>query len=171
MARSSETFGKKEKEKKKQQKKKEKEARKLARKEAQESGGGGLDSMMAYVDENGVITDTPPDPNKKRKEIKAENIQLGYKKEDLPEEDPVHEGKVTFFNDDKGYGFIKDRHSQESYFVHINNTREPISEGDKVEFELEPGQKGMAAVKVKKVTSFAPPKAETSDDEASSEEE
>lgn len=155
MARSSETFGKKEKEKKKQQKKKEKEARKLARKEAAENGGGnGLDSMMAYVDENGIITDTPPDPTKKRKEIKAENIQLGYKKEDVDEKDLIHEGKVTFFNNDKGYGFIKDKDSQDSYFVHINNCKDPIDEGDKVSYELEPGQKGMAAVKVKKITAY-----------------
>lgn len=154
MARSSETFGKKEKEKKKQQKKKEKEARKLARKEAQENGDTGLDSMMAYVDENGVISDTPPDPTKKRKEIKAENIQLGYKKEDVDEADLIHEGKVTFFNNDKGYGFIKDVNSQDSYFVHINNCKDPIDEGDKVSYELEPGQKGMAAVKVKKITAY-----------------
>lgn len=150
MARSSETFGKKEKEKKKQQKRKEKEAKKMARKEAEKDGG--LDAMMAYVDENGVITDTPPDPNAKKKVIKAENIELGVpKKEDLPEEDPIHEGKVTFFNDDKGYGFIKDKINQESYFVHINNTQEPIGEGDKVSFELEQGMKGLAAVKVKKI--------------------
>ena len=142
----------KEKEKKKQQKKKEKEARKAARKE-QESGGG-LDAMMAYVDENGVISDTPPDPTKKRKEIKAENIQLGYKKEDVDEADLIHEGKVTFFNNDKGYGFIKDKDSQDSYFVHINNCKDPIDEGDKVSYELEPGQKGMAAVKVKKITAY-----------------
>jgi cold shock CspA family protein len=153
MARSSETFGKKEKEKKKQQKKKEKEARKLARKENE--SGGGLDDMMAYVDENGVITDTPPDPTKKRKEIKAENIQLGYKKEEQEAVDPNHEGKVTFFNGEKGYGFIKDKDSQDSYFVHINNCSAPITEGDKVRFELEMGQKGMAAVKVKKIDAYS----------------
>jgi len=166
MARSSETFGKKEKEKKKAQKRKEKEAKKLARKEEKENGGGGgLDSMMAYVDENGVISDTPPDPTKKRKEIKAENIQLGYKKEDMPEVDPIHEGKVSFFNDDKGYGFIKDKDSQDSYFVHINNAREPIAEGDKVQFELEPGQKGMAAVKVKKIAAYTPAYVPPAEDE------
>ncbi|MFT4600336.1 MAG: cold shock CspA family protein [Arenicella sp.] len=158
MARSSETFGKKEKEKKKAQKRKEKEAKKLARKEASDGADTGLDAMMAYVDENGVISDTPPDPTKKRKVIKAENIQLGYKKEDMPEVDPIHEGKVSFFNDDKGYGFIKDKDSQDSYFVHINNSREPIAEGDKVQFELEPGQKGMAAVKVKKIAIYTPAK-------------
>lgn len=143
------SFSKKEKEKKRALKKKEKAAKKEARK--LEEKDGALDSMMAYVDENGVISDTPPDPTVKKKVIKAENIELGYKKEDQPEEDPIHEGKVTFFNNEKGYGFIKDKNSQESYFVHMNNCAEPIDEGDKVRFELEPGQKGMAAVRVKKL--------------------
>jgi cold shock CspA family protein len=144
------SFNKKEKQKRKVQKKKEKAARKEARKA--EEKGSGLDAMMAYVDENGVLQDTPPDLTKKKVEIKAENIEIGVpKKEDLPEEDPIHEGKVTFFNDEKGYGFIKDKISQDSFFVHMNNCQEPIGEGDKVQFELEPGQKGMAAVKVKKI--------------------
>lgn len=149
MGRSNETFNKKEKEKKKLQKKKEKLAKKEARK-AEGGSGGGLDDMIAYVDENGVITDTPPDPTKKKKEIKAESIVLGVpKKEDI--EEKIHfEGKVTFFNDEKGYGFIKDKDSQESYFVHINNMQDEISEGDKVAFEIEPGPKGMVAIKVKK---------------------
>lgn len=143
------SFGKKEKEKKKAQKRKEKAARKEARKLEEKSGK--LEDMIAYVDENGVIVDEPIDETKKKKEIKAENISLSYEKEEGPEEDPIHQGKVTFFNDDKGYGFIKDKNSQESYFVHMNNCQEPINEGDRVEFELEPGQKGMAAVKVKKI--------------------
>ena len=76
MARSSETFGKKEKEKRKQQKKKEKAMRREERKANSE--GGGLDNMMAYVDEFGNISSTPPDPTKKKVEIKAENIDIDY---------------------------------------------------------------------------------------------
>jgi cold shock CspA family protein len=144
------SFNKKEKQKRKDQKKKEKAARKEARK--LEEKDGGLDAMMAYVDENGQLMDTPPDETKKKVEIKAENIEIGVpKKEDLPEEDPIHEGKVTFFNDEKGYGFIKDKLSQESFFVHMNNCQEPIGEADKVQFELEQSPKGMAAIKVKKI--------------------
>lgn len=143
------SFSKKEKQKRKAQKKKEKAARKAARQD--ESKGSSLDDMIAYVDENGMIVDTPPDETQKKKEIDPETIELGVpKKEDLPEEDPIHQGKVNFFNHDKGYGFIKDRNSQESYFVHMNNCQEPIAEGDRVEFEIEPGPKGMVAVKVKK---------------------
>jgi cold shock CspA family protein len=149
MGRSNETFSKKEKEKKKIQKQKEKLAKKETRK-ANPSVGGGLEAMMAYVDENGMITDTPPDPSKKRK-INASSIEIGIPKREDIEVDPMHQGKVAFFNEDKGYGFIKDLVSQESYFVHINNTTEPISENDKVSFELESGPKGLVAVRVKKI--------------------
>jgi len=150
MARSQETFGKKEKEKKRQKKKEEKAKRREERKANSE--GGGLENMMAYVDEFGNITDTPPDPLAKKAIVKAEDIQLGIpKKEDAEDEDPIHEGKVTFFNDSKGYGFIKDLNNQESYFVHVNGLQEEVGEGDKVSFELEKGQKGLMAVRVKKV--------------------
>ena len=60
MARSQETFNKKEKEKKRLKKKQEKQLRKEERK-ANNNKGAGLESMLAYVDENGQITDTPPD--------------------------------------------------------------------------------------------------------------
>ena len=66
MAKSQQTFSKSEKEKKRLKKRQEKEAKKLARKEEEKNSG--LDSMMAYVDEFGNITDTPPDPTKKKKE-------------------------------------------------------------------------------------------------------
>ncbi len=143
------SYSKKEKEKKKAQKRKEKLARKEAKREEEKSGK--LEDMLAYVDEDGNIIDTPPDENQKKKEIAVEDIEIGVpKREDLPE-DTVFQGKVSFFNSDKGYGFIKDISSQESYFVHVNNCQEPIVEGDRVEFELEKGDRGMVAVKVKKV--------------------
>lgn len=175
MGRSNETFSKKEKEKKKIQKRKEKAAKKEARKENATSGS--LDDMIAYVDENGVITDTPPDPTKKKKVIKASSIEIGIPKREDVYIDPVHQGIVSFFNDEKGYGFIKDLESQDSYFVHINNTKEPISEGNKVSFELESGPKGPVAVKVSIVKNEpkpAPkpaPKAEVKDSEADTSEE
>ena len=112
------------------------------------STGGGLDEMMAYVDENGAISTTPPDPTVKKKEIKAENIEIGVPKKEAEEYDPVHEGRVSFFDDKKGFGFIKDSNGQDSYFVHINNCNDQIAEGNKVNYELEKGPKGMVAVKV-----------------------
>lgn len=147
MAKSRETFNKKETEKNKQKKKKEKEQRKEERK-ANKSGSS-LADMMAYVDENGNITTTPPDPTKK-KVFKEEDIEIGVRKQDpskMP--DPIRKGKVTFFNDSKGYGFIKDQESQESIFVHINSVDGQLKENDKVTFEVEMGPKGPNAVRVK----------------------
>jgi hypothetical protein len=63
MARSKETFGKKELEKKKLKKRKEKEARKEERKAS--GGGRSFEDMLVYVDENGQRVSTPPDPTKK----------------------------------------------------------------------------------------------------------
>ena len=147
MGKSQQTFLKKEKEKKRLQKRKEKQMKKEERKA--NSAGGGLDNMMAYVDEFGNITDTPPDPNAKKKEIKASSIEIGVpKKEEEPSE---RRGRVAFFNHDKGYGFINQDGTQERYFVHVHGTLEPIQEGDKVSFELEQGERGMNAIKVKKV--------------------
>lgn len=150
MARSTETFNKKEKEKKRLKKQKEKREKAEERKENVVKGKS-LDEMMAYVDENGNITSTPPDPTKKKKII-TEDIQIATpKQEAIQPGDLIRNGKVTFFNESKGYGFIKDSESQESIFVHINELSEAVGENDKVTFEVEPGQKGMTAVRVKKV--------------------
>lgn len=147
MGRSQQTFNKSEREKKRLKKREEKLKRKEERKNNAVSG---LDNMMAYVDEHGNITDTPPDETKKEK-IKAEDIEIGVPKREESEEDTIKRGKVAFFNDSKGFGFIKDKDSPEQYFVHVNGVLEPISENDNVTFELERGPKGMIAVNVKKV--------------------
>ena len=65
--------------------------------------------------------------------------------------DPVHQGKVDFYDSSKGFGFIIDALDSERYFVHVSGTTEDIAEGDKVSFELERGQKGLNAVRVKKI--------------------
>lgn len=148
MARSKETSGKKEKEKKKKQKQKEKEARAQERKENNNKGKG-LDTMMAYIDENGNLSDTPPDLSNKV-EIALEDIQLGAAIPD-PVEDGIRKGIVTFFNTEKGYGFIQDLRSQKSVFVHYNDLTEPIKERDKVSFEIKQGPKGAAAFNVVKI--------------------
>jgi cold shock CspA family protein len=148
MAKSRETFNKKETEKNKSKKRKEKEQRKEERK-ANSKSGSKLEDMMAYVDENGNITSTPPDPTKKRV-IREEDIEVSVRKQDPNlKVDPIRKGRVTFFNDSKGYGFIKDQESQESIFVHINSVDGQIKEGDKVSFEVEMGPKGPNAVRVK----------------------
>ena len=150
MGRSQETFNKKEVRNKKEKKRKEKEKKKLARKESETKGS--LDDMMAYVDEFGNLTSTPPDPTKKKKTVKLEDIQLGVPSRGEQEEiDPIRKGIVSFFNDSKGYGFIKDMETKESVFVHVNNTIDEIKEGNLVSYEVEMGHKGAAAANVKLV--------------------
>jgi len=148
MAKSQETFRKKEKEKKKQKKKKDK-AEKMEERRAN-STKSSFEDMLAYVDENGNIVSTPPDPTKK-KVIEQEDILVSTAKQ-LPEEPEEIErtGKVSFFNDSKGYGFIIDAKSGESIFVHTNGLLESINENDSVMFEIEKTPKGPSAVKVKK---------------------
>lgn len=145
-----ETWNKKEREKKKQQAKKEKAERKLERKENAKDGKT-FDDMLAYLDENGNLSNKPPDPRKKIIN-KLEDIEIGVPKQ-LPvnPEDLIRKGVVTFFNDAKGYGFIKDMETQESVFVHINSLTEEIKEHNKVIFEVEMGPKGANAVNVKLV--------------------
>jgi CspA family cold shock protein len=60
-------------------------------------------------------------------------------------------GTVKFFNQSKGYGFIKDDDSNQEVFVHVTGLAEQIRENDKVTFDLVEGKKGVNAVNVKKV--------------------
>lgn len=60
----------------------------------------------------------------------------------------MKEGTVKFFNIAKGFGFIKMNDSDEEIFVHSTNLLEDIREDDKVQFEVEQGDKGLSAVKV-----------------------
>ncbi|HEY3402330.1 MAG TPA: cold shock domain-containing protein, partial [Ohtaekwangia sp.] len=135
-----ETFSKKEKEKKKQQKKKEKEQRKADRKASKKTGQSWED-MIAYTDENGNLSSTPPDPNKKHV-INENEIILGSRNIEGMITNPARKGRVTYFNKDKGYGFIKDLKTQESIFVHINSLSFEIKENNMVSFEAESGFKG-----------------------------
>jgi len=58
------------------------------------------------------------------------------------------QGTVKFFNVEKGFGFIKHDDSSKETFVHVSGLNGEIKEGDKVEFELQEGKKGMNAVNV-----------------------
>jgi cold shock protein len=58
-------------------------------------------------------------------------------------------GKVKFFNESKGFGFIKDTETEKEYFVHASGLIDQINEGDEVTFELQEGKKGLNAVNVK----------------------
>lgn len=149
MAKSQQTFGKNEREKKRLKKREIKQKKKEERK-ANSKKGADFEDMLVYVDEFGQLTDTPPDPTKKKEKVDAESIVIGVPKKVDVYIDPVRKGRVAFFNDAKGFGFINETDSQEKHFVHINGCIDQIKENDKVTFELERGLKGMNAVKVKK---------------------
>lgn len=61
----------------------------------------------------------------------------------------MNTGTVKFFNDAKGFGFIKEDDSNKEHFVHVTGLIDEIKEGDHVEFELQEGKKGLNAVNVK----------------------
>ena len=146
-----ERAGKKDKEKKRLKQRQEK-AEKMELRKANAKKGRPLEEMMAYLDENGNLSATPADP-RKIKTFRSEDMQTGTPKlEDRVQEDPVRTGIVTFFNDAKGFGFIKDSNTQESVFIHANQLTERIAQNDKVNFEVEMGAKGPSATNVKKIT-------------------
>lgn len=146
MAKSQQTFNKKEKEKKRLKKRKDKDERKAERKANPKSTDP--DDMIAYVDEFGNLSDTPPDPTKKTK-INAASIEIGVPKRQNVEYDPIRKGRVDYFDHSKGFGFIIEQDTNEKYFVHVNGLTEEVKEHDKVSFELEQGMKGLNAVRVK----------------------
>ena len=97
--------------KQKQKKRQEKQHRKDERKA---TGGNSMDDMIAYVDANGNIVDTPPDLTEKQEDIDVNSIEISTPKK--VEEDPTMRGVVDYFNDDKGYGFIKDKNNGNKFF-------------------------------------------------------
>lgn len=58
-------------------------------------------------------------------------------------------GTVKFFNDTKGFGFIEPESGGKDLFVHVSGTIDEITQGDKVNFDVEEGKKGPVAVNVK----------------------
>ena len=146
MAKSKETFNKKEKEKKRLKQKQDKMQRMEERK-ANKRDGNSLEGMMAYLDENGNLSDTPPDP-KKKKVFRQEDMQIGVPKQEFSNEDEHRTGTVTFYNTAKGFGFINDRLTNERIFFHVNDLQEQVEESDKVKFLVERGPRGLNALQV-----------------------
>jgi len=146
MGRSQETFNKKEVRNKKEKKRKEKAAKRAARKDGEKKSS--LDDMIAYVDENGMLTSAPPDPTIKKSKVKLEDIEVSVPRGSAVEEDPIKKGLVSFFNESKGFGFIKNIDTKQDIFVHINNVNGEIREGNLVTYEVEMGQRGLTAVNV-----------------------
>lgn len=140
----SNSFNKREVEKKKQEKRKEKQMKKEERKNNPTSS---FDDMIAYVDANGMITDTPPEEVAEKVDI--EDIEISVPKKDDSEVITDFEGRVEFFDESKGFGFIKDKNTVNKYFFHKSNAELDIKENNLVTFKLEKGPKGMNAVEVK----------------------
>lgn len=63
----------------------------------------------------------------------------------------MKQGKVKFFNESKGFGFIKDNESGTEYFVHATGLIDQIRENDEVSFDLKEGKKGLNAINVKQI--------------------
>lgn len=148
MPRPHEGSNKKDREKAMVQKRKEKEQRKEERK-ANSAKGKSLDDMIAYVDAYGNIVSTPPDPSMKE-EVNLEEIQISVsRKENTAPESRLRTGTVTFFNDSRGFGFIRDDETRQSIFLHVNNLTGTVRENDRVTYETEKGPKGLSAINVK----------------------
>jgi cold shock protein len=60
-------------------------------------------------------------------------------------------GTIKFFNETKGFGMIKDDDSQKEIFVHKAGLVEQVTEGDRVEYDIVEGKKGVNAVNVKRI--------------------
>lgn len=142
------SFNKRDNEKKKLAKRLEKQKKKEERKS--EPKVKGFEDMIAYVDENGMLTDTPPETTLKEV-INIDDIQISVPKKVESDEPLIHKGRVEYFNQEKGYGFIKDMENGEKYFFHVSDCSGNMKENDNVSFEIVKGKRGLNAVAIKQV--------------------
>jgi cold shock CspA family protein len=146
MGRSQESFSKKEVRIKNDKKRKEKAQKREKKKNV---GKSSFNDMIAYVDEYGKISATPPDPDKKII-VDVDTIEINPPKNNskaVP--DFMRKGVIVNFNTSRGFGIIRDMVSGQSVFVHKNNLQESVKENDVVVFEVGKGPKGLYAMKVK----------------------
>ena len=138
---------KKENSKKKALKKLEKLNKRENRKENNNKGKS-LEDMIVYVDVLGNFTDVPPHLQDKEADL------LNNKRLESDNRDVFIEGMVDIYNDSKGFGFIQ-RNSGEDIFVHFRAIQgdgyRSLQDGQKVEFTVVEGQKGLQAEEVTKV--------------------
>jgi len=146
-----ETFSKRERRKKKIEKKREKELRREERRNVVPSKKT-LEEMMAYVDENGNLSDTPPDP-KNAHRVAADEIAIAVPKSAPAEPNALFTGVISYFDPAKGYGFVINDQTKERLFVHVTGLAQPnteLSMGDKVSYTATRSDRGMQAVSVMK---------------------
>lgn len=137
------SFNKRQKEKLKQQKKLEKQKRKELRKS---QGKDSMDDMIAYEDDFGQLHSSPDEIVKD--EVKLEDIEVSIPKKSDEEEDTSLTGKVSYLNVEKGYGFIQQEDSRNSYYFRLSNAPEEIEIEDKVSFKTEDSARGKNAIDI-----------------------
>jgi cold shock CspA family protein len=148
MAKSNETFNKKEKEKKRLKKQQEKKEKAEQRK-AHSSKGKGLEDMMAYLDENGNITATRPTVIKQRS-FELSDVAIATPRRVDEPAGKLNTGVISFFNTSQGFGFIRDSQTKENVFFHVNGLTYDAKENDQVVFATERGPRGLQATQVAK---------------------
>ena len=149
MGKSQETTNKREREKQKARKQQEKREKMQERKQNKEKGKS-MNDMIAYLDENGNISATPPDPRKKRV-FNQEEIHVSVPKLEQRQKEAKRTGVVTYFNQVKGFGFINDDESKQRIFLHNSQLSGPVMENDRVQYEIENSLKGPGAVNIIKI--------------------
>lgn len=158
MAKSQETYNKKERTKKRLQRRKEKELRRDEKRLEGPAEPKGLDDMLAYVDENGNISLTPPDPKKMKKVVAEEILVSTPKDSELEGANEPTRGEIIHFDSSKGYGFISDSMTKERIFYHISAiVGQELEVGDKVEYAAIKTPRGFQAETLKK---YVPPTAQ-----------
>ncbi len=101
--------------------------------------------MFAYVDADGNITTEKPE-EVKREEVNPEDIMISIPKSE--EEDNLHNGKVSFLNAERGWGFINNEFGERVFFLLTDELPSTIKEGDKVQFKVFKSPKGLQAAEV-----------------------
>lgn len=61
----------------------------------------------------------------------------------------MKQGTVKFFNQAKGFGFVRDEETSQEYFVHVTGLIDEVRENDRITFELKDGRKGLNAINVR----------------------
>src|SRR5690606_5215475 len=116
-------------------------------------GNKRMEDMIAYVDENGNLSSTPPDPLKVRK-VALEDIAIDTPRQAPPDPNALPQGVVTYFDAAKGYGFITNTRTQGRVFVHVNQLPDPgltLTKGNMVEYSALKGPRGLQAELVRKI--------------------
>jgi len=149
MTRSKQTNIKREKEKKRQKKKQEKAERRIER-QSNSNKGKGLDAMIAYVDDKGNLSDMPADPLKKEEIGSSESLPGARKEEQNTASALLSHGKVSYYNEQKGYGFIKDSVTKGTVFFYIASLPGPVKLNDMLSYKVIKGPRGTTAENITK---------------------